>query len=1100
MARIYNAPQFEGGYERSAQSRGFGAEKAIDTTKQEQIKLQNTMEQEKVKSRALARQQQIDTGILQGSQTIERARMTMENSKANANLSLMKGLAGLSSTAAGALQKLSAEAEQRQKVKEQEEYGDNLLAEAGLGGFSESTENAIEANEERNYQVQAESQAIGEVSSDLAASGDINTAQQLTASSAYNQEAPIRRTTSQAKAMHGAWLREQTRQLSLSGLSDEEITAEVFRLNKQFGKGVTGGNRRVLLDLARTMQGNTSGVISNLFARRAGEQTEVAKLEEADNIAMAALEFDPNKAWAKATEAASSSGVGGAAGRTPLTQRRALEGLLVQYENDPVDGARRIRALMQVEQQPGNSGTTIGADKRYQARLRDALDKAEKAAMADFSHEGRKDAHEIAQISKTYMDDPTPENKAAAIAALQQNGSTAALKQAKLLMGNGLGIVDSLEADIELRAKGGDPYTQEDLDLYLAQGKISPEVHKKYGPNAVGQEHVKQAQGVTKGLESSLENNLKSNMFDAEGNQRAPLSNEELRSSSAQIKIRARHMNKELTKMLAGWAKSNPGGDPSTMVDPFIKQLLNKPEYRLNASEGGKFEGFEAPLPGRPKTITLDKSQARRYSTHTPGEIKELRKTPDAVQTTRDIIISPTNVKADGDAMSKGKAPSARTIEIADELGISTRTLVDNQMRLQGFGSLDALTGDYRLEQREERLKELRNAAPVNLRTSMSEFQTYGVPPKASLQLANLTQVNYVAGDNKGGLQGMSQNQRDVLNRIAKPESGGWGYDAMNKGGSHGGRVAYGSGAAQDTFGKELTDMSVGELLQHGAAGRIHAAGRYQFIHSTLAERVQRLGIPLDSKFDQATQDYLTLDYMRVNPTAWVGVNEKDPGAIQLMNNAAQQPLPPAPWLGGSNGAQPDPAQIMETLLASNPRAYQTVMNPRSSQQQVRAAIMDGYGRQAGRAMLVANSNNQPRKVYTTGTLGYGSTGDHLDVKGVTPGGLYGDSSIRLMQGELDRYVAVATNDGLAPLSQAMEVTQTEQDHRNRGSHGIDYASYQQNREIYLTNGARVVENWVDDSAAGEGSHRLLIEVPGGKRYAFVHGTSQVQPANGQLI
>ena len=73
-----------------------------------------------------------------------------------------------------------------------------------------------------------------------------------------------------------------------------------------------------------------------------------------------------------------------------------------------------------------------------------------------------------------------------------------------------------------------------------------------------------------------------------------------------------------------------------------------------------------------------------------------------------------------------------------------------------------------------------------------------------------------------------------------------------------------------------------------------------------------------------------------------------------------------------------------------------------------------------------------------------------------------------------------------------MEVTATDQDHRNRGSHGIDFASYQQNRELYLTNGARVVENWVDNSAQGQGSHRLLIEVPGGKRYAFVHGTSPV--------
>lgn len=1096
MARIYEAPQFEGGYQRNAQSRGFAPEQAIDRTRQEQLKAQAALDREKVKARALARQQEIDQGIQRGEQTIEKARQTIQHSQDNANLSLLKGLASFSSTAAGALQKFGKEAEERQAVKEQEDYENGVLSQLGWGGFNDSTEEAIQGVEEREYQVQAESQAIGEVQQDLYAQGDVSTAQQLGASSTYNQEAPIRRTVAQARAMHGPWLLEQVREINLAGMSDEQIMAEVTRLNKQFTAGGTGGNRRMLLELARTMQANTSSAISSMFARRAKQQGEIASLEEKDNIAVAGLEFNAADAWRKATEATAVTD----GGRNPLSQRRALEGLLNTYANDPVDGARRIRELMGVEGQPGNKGTVLGTDPRYQALFRDSLDKAEKAAIDDFSHEAQKDTFEIAQISKDYLKNPTPENKAAAIAALQANGSVAALKQAKLLMGNGLGIIDSLEADIELRFKSEDPYTQEEMDAFLAEGKISPEVYEKYGPNAVGQEHVARATGVTKGLESSLENNLKNNVFENGVRIDAPLSNEELRSSSAQIKIRARHMNAQLTKMLAKWAKDNPDGDPSAMVDTYIKQLLNRPEYQLDASEGGAFLGFKSSLPGRPKSITLDKSQARRYSAHTPEEIREIRKTPDAVQTTRDILVSPTDLRADADAMSRGKAPSVRTIEMAGELGISTRELVDNQMRLQGFGSLGALTGAYRLEQRQERLEELRNAAPVNLRTSMSEFQSYGVPAKASLQLANLTQVNYVAGDNKGGLKGMSQLQRDVLNRIAKPESGGLGYDAMNKGGSHGGRVAYGSGAAKDTFGKQLTDMTIGELLQHGAAGRIHAAGRYQFIHSTLKERVQKLGIPLTAKFDKATQDYITLDYLRVNPTAWVGVNEKDPGAIRLMNSAAQQPLPPAPWLSGPNGGAVDPIHIMETLLVSNPRAYQTVMNPRSSDLQVRAAIMDGYGRQAGRVMTVANTTNQARKVYTTGTLGYGSTADHLDVKGVTPGGLYGDKSIRLTRGELDRYVAVATDNGLIPLSQAMEVTQTEQDHRNRGSHGIDYASYQPNREIYLTNGARVVENWVDNSARGEGSHRLLIEVPGGKRYAFVHGTSQIQPANGMLI
>jgi hypothetical protein len=76
-----------------------------------------------------------------------------------------------------------------------------------------------------------------------------------------------------------------------------------------------------------------------------------------------------------------------------------------------------------------------------------------------------------------------------------------------------------------------------------------------------------------------------------------------------------------------------------------------------------------------------------------------------------------------------------------------------------------------------------------------------------------------------------------------------------------------------------------------------------------------------------------------------------------------------------------------------------------------------------------------------------------------------------------------------------MKMTASDQDHRDRArsSHGIDFAA-EPNRELYLTNGARVIENYHLTDAAAEGSHRLLIEVPGGKRYAFLHGTSRIKP------
>ena len=76
-----------------------------------------------------------------------------------------------------------------------------------------------------------------------------------------------------------------------------------------------------------------------------------------------------------------------------------------------------------------------------------------------------------------------------------------------------------------------------------------------------------------------------------------------------------------------------------------------------------------------------------------------------------------------------------------------------------------------------------------------------------------------------------------------------------------------------------------------------------------------------------------------------------------------------------------------------------------------------------------------------------------------------------------------------------MKLTSDDAAHRARGtgSFGHDYAPAGGGGDgmgIFLTNGARIVENYVDNSPEGQGSNRMVIELPNGKRYAFVHGTA----------
>ena len=56
-------------------------------------------------------------------------------------------------------------------------------------------------------------------------------------------------------------------------------------------------------------------------------------------------------------------------------------------------------------------------------------------------------------------------------------------------------------------------------------------------------------------------------------------------------------------------------------------------------------------------------------------------------------------------------------------------------------------------------------------------------------------------------------------------------------------------------------------------AGKIHAAGRYQFIGSTLRDEVSKMGLDTSRMFDAGTQDEIFLSHAKRvgNISPWVG-------------------------------------------------------------------------------------------------------------------------------------------------------------------------------------------------------------------------------------
>jgi len=118
-------------------------------------------------------------------------------------------------------------------------------------------------------------------------------------------------------------------------------------------------------------------------------------------------------------------------------------------------------------------------------------------------------------------------------------------------------------------------------------------------------------------------------------------------------------------------------------------------------------------------------------------------------------------------------------------------------------------------------------------------------------------------------------------------------------------------------------------------------------------------------------------------------------------------------------------------------------------------------------------------RAYTSGNIGPTSTGPHLDVKRVDGG--------RFEPNALDEYVVVNDPEfGQVSLGQIRELTNNVGDnfdeHVARGSHGIDYG-LESGTEIFLKNGASVVS-----STPTEHGDYVVIELPNGDRYSFLHG------------
>lgn len=340
----------------------------------------------------------------------------------------------------------------------------------------------------------------------------------------------------------------------------------------------------------------------------------------------------------------------------------------------------------------------------------------------------------------------------------------------------------------------------------------------------------------------------------------------------------------------------------------------------------------------------------------------------------------------------------------AGHRGLTAWDVANAQLQAAGRGSLARTPDQEFIDKQDPQLRRLLTWRPTAARTYRLISSTDGAKP--------------------------------LLDLIASKESTSYGgYDAMNTGGAAGGTVAYGSANSVNSLGRGLSTMSVQEVMDLQARGKVHAAGRYQIIGSTLKGLINNGVANPNDRFDANTQDKLAVALARrriASRNALTGLRNE--------------------WIGLGNVSDAVLSQAVQTFNAASP--------------------------------FNQPENLLPRLVYKIGSRGYGSTGPHLDVKPVVPGTLNTSSKLpKITQKELDQYVVVGSDR--KPLSQGTTTTDTDKLHRNRGSFGHDFAA-PDGTPVYLQNGARVVGTYKGEG----GTDHTIVELPDGRRYQFLHGVN----------
>ena len=100
-------------------------------------------------------------------------------------------------------------------------------------------------------------------------------------------------------------------------------------------------------------------------------------------------------------------------------------------------------------------------------------------------------------------------------------------------------------------------------------------------------------------------------------------------------------------------------------------------------------------------------------------------------------------------------------------------------------------------------------------------------------------------------------------------------------------------GGSKKWLGKNLTDMTIGEVKQHQNIKKdLWAAGRYQIIPVSLPTAQSAAGLKDSDMFDNNNQDLLAIGLLKTQgPGAWTQYSKYSKKEIDIMYKAKDTPL-----------------------------------------------------------------------------------------------------------------------------------------------------------------------------------------------------------------